>query len=391
MSVDLDKILEKLLAIRPEKPGTSAGLTKEEVYYLCSTARPIFLSQPCLLELKPPITICGDVHGQFHDLLRIFEIAKYPPETNFLFLGDYVDRGKQGIETICLLLIFKIKYKDNFFMLRGNHECSYINRLYGFYDECKNQFGDINVWENFGKLFECLPIAAIVENKIFCIHGGISPSLTSLDDIRKLPRPLEIPEDGLLCDLVWSDPNPEVETWEENERGTGFCFGLQQVDDFLNKFDLDLICRAHQAVMGGYEFPFLPNQGLITLFSAPNYCYEYDNKGAILKVDENLFCSFSVLEPIEWEEEYVIGPRPGTPPRAGVADQAKEISLVKESESCPSEKYESFEASEKYPEKLESVNDTSPEVTDDFRESMENQEEGEAEKDRPNDLADTLD
>ena len=316
----MDVILDKLLALRKEKPGVSARLTRSEIEYLCDTVKPIFMEQPVLLELKAPFTICGDTHGQFHDVLRIFEVCKYPPETNFLFMGDYVDRGKQSIENVCLLFAFKIKYPENFFMLRGNHECSYINRMYGFYDECTRYY-DADVWRKFGEVFNCLPIAAIINEKIFCVHGGISPHLKSLDDIRNIKRPCEVGEDGLLCDLLWSDPDPYVDTWDENERGTSVCFGAQVVDKFLNKFQFDLVCRGHQVVSNGYEFPYEQNMCLVTVFSAPNYCYEYDNCGAVMHVNEDLVCSFSVLEPRKWEEEYYIGPRPGTPPRSGSEQQ----------------------------------------------------------------------
>lgn len=312
--IDIDKIEQKLLAIRDQPIGTSAGVTVEEIQYLCKTVQPIYASQPVLLELKAPLTIVGDIHGQYHDLLRIFEIQNYPPNTNYLFLGDYVDRGKSSIETLCLLFIYKIKYPETFYTLRGNHECSYINRLYGFYDECVTTYS-IEVWRMFSEVFNYLPIAAIIEEKIFCVHGGISPSLRSLDDIRNIQRPLEVPEEGLLCDLLWSDPSPDAVDWEENERGTSYCFGFQQVDDFLKKFDFDLICRAHQAIMDGFDFPFPQSQCLVTVFSAPNYCYEYENKGAILNVDESLFCNFTVLDPKKFDEDCYGGPRPPTPPR----------------------------------------------------------------------------
>ena len=155
------------------------------------------------------------------------------------------------------------------------------------------------------------------------MHGGISPYLEDLDQIRNLQRPFEIPEEGVLLDLVWSDPSPEVEEWDDNERGTSVCFGQTPVCNFLQKFGFDLICRAHQAVMGGYEFPFWPNQSLVTIFSAPNYCYEYKNRGALLKVDQNLFCTFEVLEPVDWKAEELSMERPGTPPRAGVGEEVQ--------------------------------------------------------------------
>lgn len=127
-----------------------------------------------LLELEAPIKICGDVHGQYSDLLRLFEYGGYPPDANYLFLGDYVDRGKHSIETICLLMAYKIKFEENFFMLRGNHECSSINRLYGFYDECKRRYS-IKLWKTFIDVFNCFPVAAIIDEKILCMHGGLSP------------------------------------------------------------------------------------------------------------------------------------------------------------------------------------------------------------------------
>lgn len=143
---------------------------------LCLKSREIFLQQPILLELEAPLKICGDIHGQYTDLLRLFEYGGFPPEANYLFLGDYVDRGKQSLETICLLLAYKIKYPENFFLLRGNHECASINRIYGFYDECKRRY-NIKLWKTFTDCFNCLPIAAIIDEKIFCCHGGLSPDL----------------------------------------------------------------------------------------------------------------------------------------------------------------------------------------------------------------------
>jgi serine/threonine-protein phosphatase PP1 catalytic subunit len=170
-------------------------------------------------------------------------------------LGDYVDRGKQSLETILLLLCFKIKYPENFFLLRGNHECANVTRVYGFYDECKRRT-NAKTWRTFIDVFNTLPIAALVAGKIFCVHGGLSPSLHSMDDVRNIMRPTDVPEYGLLNDLLWSDPSESIAEWEENERGVSYCFGKKIVNEFLLKHDLDLVCRAHMVVEGMFLFFF---------------------------------------------------------------------------------------------------------------------------------------
>ena len=169
--LDIDKIITDLLKVRRLKPGTQVKLAQEDIIGILSKARAVFMSQPMLLEIRGPINICGDTHGQFYDLLRLFEMGKFPPQSNYLFLGDYVDRAHQSIETICLLFCYKIKYPENFFLLRGNHECASINRIYGFYDECKRRY-NIKLWRLFGDVFNCLPVAALVEDNILCMHGG---------------------------------------------------------------------------------------------------------------------------------------------------------------------------------------------------------------------------
>jgi serine/threonine-protein phosphatase PP1 catalytic subunit len=184
-----------------------SGLAEREIKLLCIKAKPILLQQPMLLELEAPLKICGDVHGQYSDLLRLFEYGGFPPVSNYLFCGDYVDRGKQSIETISLLLAYKIQYPENFFILRGNHESAGINRIYGFYDECKRRYS-IRLWKIFSDVFNCLPVAALVDEKILCMHGGLSPELTDLQQIADLQRPCDVPDSGLLCDLLWSDPSP---------------------------------------------------------------------------------------------------------------------------------------------------------------------------------------
>lgn len=198
-----------------------------------------------LLNLSLRNAHAGDIHGQFVDLLRLFDLGGYPPTSTYIFLGDYVDRGKQSLETICLLLAYKLKYPDNIYLLRGNHEDAKINRVYGFYDECKRRF-NVRLWKIFCDCFNCLPMAALIDDKVLCMHGGLSPELNSLDQIKDIERPTEIPDYGLLCDLLWSDPSHDTEGWGESDRGVSCTFGADKLVEFLEKNDLDLVCRAHQ-------------------------------------------------------------------------------------------------------------------------------------------------
>jgi len=228
---------------------------------------------------------------------------------------DFVDRGKNGLECICLLLAYKIKYPENFFLLRGNHECASINRIYGFYDECKRRY-NIKLWKKFQEVFNVLPIAAVVDEKIFCVHAGLSPDLQSMKQIQDIMRPTDVPDAGLLCDLMWSDPDADITGWAENDRGVSYTFGADVVGKFLQKHDFDLVVRAHQVVEDGYEF--FADRQLVTIFTAPNYCGEFDNAGAVMAVDESLMCSFRILKPAD-KKKYAYGGmgsgRPLTPPR----------------------------------------------------------------------------
>ncbi|PLN75790.1 phospho protein phosphatase PPZ [Aspergillus taichungensis] len=296
-SIDLDDMISRLLdAGYSTKVTKTVCLKNAEITAVCSAARELFLSQPALLELSAPVKIVGDVHGQYTDLIRLFEMCGFPPTSNYLFLGDYVDRGKQSLETILLLLCYKLKYPENFFLLRGNHECANVTRVYGFYDECKRRC-NIKTWKTFIDTFNCLPIASIVAGKIFCVHGGLSPSLSHMDDIRGIARPTDVPDYGLLNDLLWSDPADMEEDWEPNERGVSYCFGKKVIMNFLQRHDFDLVCRAHMVVEDGYEF--YQDRILVTVFSAPNYCGEFDNWGAIMSVSGELLCSFELLKPLD--------------------------------------------------------------------------------------------
>lgn len=194
-----------------------------------------------------------DIHGQYYDLLRFINDAGVPPDSDYLFLGDYVDRGKQSIEVVCLLFALKIKFPNNVSLLRGNHEDQNITKLYGFLDECKRRY-HFKLWKQFINVFNHLPVAAVIENKILCMHGGLSPDLKNLQQIERLSRPTGIPESGVLCDLLWSDPSssnaPYIlnlipKRWGDNDRGVSYVFSEKVVEEFLLKHDLELVVRGH--------------------------------------------------------------------------------------------------------------------------------------------------
>ena len=272
-------------------------LTETEIIQILNRAQQIFASQPMLLRLSPPINVCGDIHGQFTDLLRLFQLDQPPPKKNFLFLGDYVDRGAYSIETICLLLAYKCLYPVNFFLLRGNHECRDVNRGYGFYDECLRKYHKVGLWELFNQCFSFMPIAAVIDGSIFCMHGGLSPKLSDINQINQIPRPLrEIRDNSIECDILWSDPENGAPGWNPSDRGVSYTFGPDVVDNFLSSNDLQLVCRAHQVVEDGYEF--FCQRRLVTIFSAPNYCGEFDNAGGMLQIRDDMFCSFMILNPL---------------------------------------------------------------------------------------------
>jgi serine/threonine-protein phosphatase PP1 catalytic subunit len=171
-----------------------------------------------------------------------------------------------------------------------------MNRDYGFYDTCLERFTSKRLWRTFNRCFNYMPVAAIVGERIFCCHGGLSPDLHSLEEILDIKRPCEDPGKGLLCDLMWADPDPKRQGWHKNiDRNCSFTFGTDIVQEFLTKHDFDLVCRAHEVVEDGYQF--FGNQQLVTIFSAPNYCGEFENAAAIMTVESNLTCSFQTFKP----------------------------------------------------------------------------------------------
>nr|XP_034908260.1 serine/threonine-protein phosphatase BSL1-like isoform X2 [Populus alba] len=305
------QIISMLLRPRNWKAPANRGffLDSYEVGELCYAAEQIFMQEPTVLQLKAPVKVFGDLHGQFGDLMRLFDEYGFPSTAgdityiDYLFLGDYVDRGQHSLETITLLLALKIEYPENVHLIRGNHEAADINALFGFRIECIERMGEsdgIWAWTRFNQLFNCLPLAALIEKKIICMHGGIGRSIHSVEQIEKLERPITMDAGSIiLMDLLWSDPteNDSIEGLRPNARGPGLVtFGPDRVTDFCKKNKLQLIIRAHECVMDGFE-RFAQGQ-LITLFSATNYCGTANNAGAILVVGRGLVVVPKLIHPL---------------------------------------------------------------------------------------------
>ncbi|KAF1928155.1 Metallo-dependent phosphatase [Didymella exigua CBS 183.55] len=370
---DLDKAIQQLRACRP--------IPEAQVRELCYKARELLIEEGNVVGVDAPVTICGDIHGQFHDLMELFRVGGDVPDTNYLFMGDFVDRGFYSLESFLLLLCLKVRYPDRITLIRGNHESRQITTVYGFYDECLRKYGSANVWRYCCDVFDYLALAALVTGAatsleptdgpvasnsnadslpglgqdieietlnaageimyryarsgdeqgsvsgasahmgssspasaptpptpanvgapgtaasasangssrndtgaILCVHGGLSPLIDSIDKIRLLDRKQEVPHEGAMCDLLWSDPD-EIDGWGLSPRGAGFLFGADIVKCFNHTNDLSLIARAHQLVMEGFKEMF--DSTIVTVWSAPNYCYRCGNVAAILELGED--------------------------------------------------------------------------------------------------------
>ncbi|XP_075100213.1 serine/threonine-protein phosphatase BSL3-like isoform X2 [Nicotiana tabacum] len=305
------KVIAHLLKPRGWKPPVRRQffLDCNEMADLCDTAERIFASEPSVLQLRAPIKIFGDLHGQFGDLMRLFDEYGSPSTAgdisyiDYLFLGDYVDRGQHSLETITLLLALKVEYPLNVHLIRGNHEAADINALFGFRIECIERMGErdgIWAWHRFNRLFNWLPLAALIEKKIICMHGGIGRSINHVEQIENIQRPITMDAGSIvLMDLLWSDPteNDSVEGLRPNARGPGLVtFGPDRVMEFCNNNDLQLIVRAHECVMDGFER--FAQGHLITLFSATNYCGTANNAGAILVLGRDLVVVPKLIHPL---------------------------------------------------------------------------------------------
>ncbi|GKZ20068.1 hypothetical protein AbraIFM66951_008211 [Aspergillus brasiliensis] len=364
---DLDRAIAQLRACRL--------IPEAQVRELCYKARELLIEEGNVVTVDAPVTICGDIHGQFHDLMELFRVGGDVPDTNYLFMGDFVDRGFYSLESFLLLLCLKVRYPDRITLIRGNHESRQITTVYGFYDECIRKYGSANVWRYCCEVFDYLALGALVlgasseleptgpgmdttqstmpiddeleteilnsrgevtmstyrprqqsssdpssispprdisatsnqapfrsgaagtsasgdsggsygsrTGAVLCVHGGLSPAIDTVDKIRLIDRKQEVPHEGAMCDLLWSDPD-EIDGWGLSPRGAGFLFGGDIVKRFNYRNDLSLIARAHQLVMEGYKEMF--DGGIVTVWSAPNYCYRCGNVAAILELGED--------------------------------------------------------------------------------------------------------
>ncbi|KAI9322612.1 calcineurin A [Dichotomocladium elegans] len=274
-------------------------LQEHQALHIINAVKCILSTESTLLRVPAPITICGDVHGQFYDLLKLFEVGGDPAETRYLFLGDYVDRGYFSIEVLLFLYSFKMWYPETFSLLRGNHECRHLTDYFTFRMECAclHKYSEA-VYKAATDSFDCLPLAAVVNNQFLCMHGGISPNLKTLKDIEEIDRFEETPTSGLMCDLLWADPFDDFDSEKNpkfdynNVRGCSYFFSYKAACHFLDNNNLLSIIRAHEAQANGYRmyrkskstgFP-----ALMTIFSAPNYIDVYNNKAAVLRYDKNV-------------------------------------------------------------------------------------------------------
>ncbi|EWH16269.1 Ppg1p [Saccharomyces cerevisiae P283] len=296
--MELDECLERLYKAQL--------LPEVTVRALCFKLKEMLVKESNVIHIQTPVTVVGDMHGQFHDMLEIFQIGGPVPDTNYLFLGDYVDRGLYSVETIMLLIVLKLRYPSRIHLLRGNHESRQITQSYGFYTECLNKYGgNSRVWQYLTDIFDYLVLCCIIDDEIFCVHGGLSPNVQTIDQIKIIDRFREIPHDGAMADLVWSDPeennNPTLDHpdnsgqhFQVSPRGAGYTFGRSVVEKFLRMNDMNRIYRAHQLCNEGYQIYY---DGLVTtVWSAPNYCYRCGNKASILELYSKDQFYFNVFE-----------------------------------------------------------------------------------------------
>ncbi|KAF6228885.1 hypothetical protein HO133_006997 [Letharia lupina] len=358
---------------------------------LCEICKELLMEESNIQPVSTPVTVCGDLHGQFYDVIELFRVAggapshvratpspaptgvitsddieppteitnpklkkkirskekkdgetstgsggdddddgdeeeergrkresshgaslgvekegsstAIPGNQNYIFLGDFVDRGYFSLETLTLLLCLKARYPDRVTLVRGNHESRQITQVYGFYEECQQKYGNASVWKACCQVFDFLVLGAVIDGKVLCVHGGLSPEIRTLDQIRVIARAQEIPHEGAFCDLVWSDPE-DVGTWAVSPRGAGWLFGNKVATEFNHVNGFQLIARAHQLVNEGYKWHF-EDKSVVTVWSAPNYCYRCGNVASIMNLGEDLAPKFTIFSAVSEKERHI--------------------------------------------------------------------------------------
>ena len=273
-------------------------IKESELCMLFDKVTEILAREPNVLYLDAPITVCGDIHGQIFDLFNLFRTRGVSPQDRpLLFLGDFVDRGYQSIETFAYLAYLKCTYPDKVYLLRGNHESRQVNQMYGLFNDCTTLYGHAAIWYRVNEVFDYMPIAAVIRPNIFCVHGGLSPTITLIEQLTMINRVKDI-DSGPIADLTWSDPDTTTK-FRPNTRGSGYSFGEEDTrrflynnrmlndspyspDPFVAKADHGFIARSHQVAQQGYEWQH--QNRLVIVWSAPNYTYKQNNKATFMDV-----------------------------------------------------------------------------------------------------------
>lgn len=297
-----DKIRELIFSIllQLSKGGLTQLPCESVLSSLIDTAKTQLQEEPFCINLSGRFIVVGDLHGDIETLIRIFERMGYPPTSNYLFLGDFIDRGHYSIEVMTLLLSLKVLFPQSIYLLRGNHETRNISKSHGFYAECSRKMNK-NIYKQFCSLFDQLPLVAVINNKVYCAHGGISKGAMDMCDVYLLQKPVGKIKDQIITDILWSDPSDLTEDFEESERGTGHVFGEKALDSFLKQNGYSTIIRGHQTCENGYDQPF-ENNKCWTVFSSADYCNNW-NTAAVLVVEDDEVVDIIRFDPLTEEEK----------------------------------------------------------------------------------------
>lgn len=307
VDAEITQIIDQILDSNKKYDTESSHLNVKQLNLVFDHVKDILKEEPTLLKLSAPITLVGDVHGQLYDLRRIFKQCGDPSKRKYLFLGDYVDRGFLSLDTITLLFCYKILYPQNIFLLRGNHEFPNVNKFCGFYNSIMKEYNNKSIFDKANEIFEYISLAALINEKVFCSHAGISSKLDSFEQINEIEKPLNLyhvfdNDEKIVIDIIagilFADTDPKIEYWKKGMHAFEVFFGCKAVDEFIEKFNLKMVCRGHEVNNEGICYNFPENKSFITVFSAPKFKTFYDNKGAVMHLNENLEYTATIFDPI---------------------------------------------------------------------------------------------